>query len=368
MSSLIESVLIVVGVGLVAMVGYNLWRSQSRRAPDLAAPAKSGSADAAPRREPHLEREKDGFAKGGEARQRSLQSAGDRPDQAGRSADDPTGAPSHETSGTLPREALAGGISEGVDCIVELRLDAVTVGETLIPIVQRFRRIGSKPVIVEGMRVDAGVASEPWGTLQAEGSYRVLRIGILLANRHGPLNAMEFSEFVGAIQELAEQLDCLADTPEMTEVLARARELDLLCAQLDAQIGINVQASERIETDALAALARAVGLHDRGAGRYARLGTAGEVLFTVSATESGLALGFVLDVPRTSASVGPLGQMFECARQCAQRLGASVVDDGGQTLTEEAVGGIGRQLDVRYASLEAASFPAGSALALRLFN
>lgn len=368
MSSLTLSVLIVVAIGLAAIVGYNLWRRQERDAMPMGrilgrgGAIGSGSARRAPgeglpgdtpdRTEPRMGGASgavDGLAAWREAAAQAVAGSADA-------------AP-----GVVPvQDPSTVGISLATDCVVELPLEEEMPGEGLIAILHGFRRVGAKPVIVEG-RLGTDEAPQ-WGPLQAGASYRQLRVGVLLANRHGPLNAMEFSEFVGAIQALAEQLPALADTPEMNEVLTRARELDMLCAQLDAQIGINVEASEPIAGDPLAGMARTLGLHDRGAGRYARIAAGGEVLFTLTPSESGSGVSLLLDVPRAAASARPLDEMFGCARQLAERLGAAVVDDGGRPLSLEAIEAIGRQLDVRYASLESAGFPAGSALALRLFN
>src|SRR5690606_28964251 len=102
-------------------------------------------------------------------------------------------------------------------------------GERLLAIAQRFRRSGSKPVAFDG-RPKAAVEFEP---PVAGRSYEVIRVGILLANRHGPLNAMEFSEFISAVQAMAETLSARAEMPAMGSVLARARDLDSTCAQLD---------------------------------------------------------------------------------------------------------------------------------------
>jgi hypothetical protein len=60
--------------------------------------------------------------------------------------------------------------------------------------------------------------------------------------------------------------------------------------------------------------------------------------------------------------------MVEAANACARRLGGRVVDDGGRALAEASLAQIGRQLAQRYQSLEAIGVPAGSALALRVFN
>lgn len=274
-------------------------------------------------------------------------------------------APARTAAGpTAPRGPA---ISEACDCIVELAPASACPGERLAMLAQRFRRAGSKPVALEARRAGAGSPDTPEAPAAGR-SYDAIRIGILLANRHGPLNAMEFSEFVNGVQTLAEALSARPALPAMGSVLARARDLDSTCAQLDAQIGVNVEAPEAIEPAQLAALASPLSLVERGSHRYVRPGAHGEPLFSVGFADSPSRLTFLLDVPRVAASLGPFARMLEAADGCAQRLGAKLVDDGGRPLTQAALAQIARQLEQRYESLEAIGLPAGSTLALKVFN
>lgn len=257
-------------------------------------------------------------------------------------------------------------LSELCDCIVEIPLRSAWPGERLIALAQRFRRAGAKPVAIEGRR--AGASADQWGALSASRQYEALRAGILLANRHGPLNAMEYSEFVTGVQTIADAVSALADTPDMAAVLARARDLDATCAQLDAQIGLNVEAPEALGPAQLAALAAPLAIVERGSNRYARLGDQGEVVFSVALADTPNRLTFLLDVPRSSPDSDAWGRMLDAARACAQHLGGRLVDDGGRPLADSSLAQIGRQLVQRYESLEAIGVPAGSALALRVFN
>jgi len=257
-------------------------------------------------------------------------------------------------------------LSEICDCIVEVPLPAPCAGERLTAIAQRFRRAGSKPVVIEGQSVDA--APGDWAAPGSARQYVALRVGILMANRHGSLNAMEFSEFVTGVQAIAESLAALADTPDMSTVLARARDLDATCAQLDAQISVNVEAPETVSPGQLAALAGVLSVAERGSNRYARLGAQGELVFSVALSDRPNRFTFLLDVPRSSPDSDPWGQMLEAARICAQQVGGGLVDDGGRPLADAALAQIGRQLLQRYESLEAIGLPAGSAQALRVFN
>ncbi|MCO5100298.1 MAG: hypothetical protein M9885_05295 [Burkholderiaceae bacterium] len=269
----------------------------------------------------------------------------------------PAASSSSPAAGTL--------LSEACDCIVALAPAAPLSGERLLAIAQRFRRAGSKPVAFEASATANGEGFEP---LAAGRSYRAVRIGILMANRNGALNAMEFSEFVGAVQAIADALSARAEMPAMGSVLARARDLDATCAQLDVQIGVNVEAPEAVEPAQLAMLAPALSLVERGSHRYVRSGPQGETLFTLGFADSPSRLTFVLDVPRVAASQQPFAAMVQAASACAQRLGATLVDDTGRPLSAASLAQISRQLGQRYESLEAIGLPAGSALACKVFN
>jgi len=256
-------------------------------------------------------------------------------------------------------------LSEACDCVVELVPASPLAGGRVLAIAQRFRRAGSKPVAFDARSRADDEGFEP---LAAGRSYELVRVGVLMANRHGPLNAMEFSEFVSAVQAIAETLSAQAEMPAMGSALARARDLDSTCAQLDVQIGVNVEAPEPVEPAQLAALAPALSLVERGSHRYVRPGPQGEALFSLAFADSPSRLTFLLDVPRVAASLSPFARMVQAANACAQRLGARLVDDSGKPLTQASLAQISRQLDQRYESLEAIGLPAGSTLACKVFN
>lgn len=252
------------------------------------------------------------------------------------------------------------------DCIVTLPLDNPVRGERLIALTQGIRRAGGKPILVDGVPV--GASEEDAVALVPGSSYWALRIGVLLANRSGPLNAMEYSDFVSSVQSVADQLGALADTPDMADAIARARDLDATCAQLDAQIGLNVDLPEPLGPAQVNELAAALRLVERGGHRFAWLGPSGEVIFTMALGDSPQRLGFLLDVPRTAESLDAWAAMLDCAQKVAGHFGGRLVDDGGRPIQLESLGTISRQLMQRYESLEALGLAAGSPLALRVFN
>jgi hypothetical protein len=81
-----------------------------------------------------------------------------------------------------------------IDCIVPMHLERKASGDRILPLTGRLRRAGTKQVHIEGLRVE----SNAWEAVTAGHQYEDLQVAVQLANRSGPLNALEFSEFVNA--------------------------------------------------------------------------------------------------------------------------------------------------------------------------
>ncbi|HWS75197.1 MAG TPA: cell division protein ZipA C-terminal FtsZ-binding domain-containing protein, partial [Quisquiliibacterium sp.] len=362
MSSLSMSLLLLALVAIAIVAGYNYWLGRNRvgRSKGPSVRESASTPPAAGRSEPTLGLDR---------------AAG---------PDGPDAAAAMAPAARAPAQPMLDGRT---DCIVELALPSLVSGERLNALASGFRRAGGKPVLVEAARMspppafDDEVDGEPqspgpapdpaaapyWQVPAAGSQFDLVRVGVLLANRNGPLNAMEFSDFVAGVQALADQLSVLVDTPEMGAVLARARELDEVCASLDAQLGIGVDSPEPLGVADLARLAGETACVERGNNRYARLGPAGEVLFSLALADAPNRLSLLLDVPRAPAAQSPWTEMVACARLCAQRLGGRVVDDAGRPLADAELDRIGQQVAARQERLALIGIDAGSPLALRLF-
>lgn len=256
------------------------------------------------------------------------------------------------------------GLHTAADCIVEILFDGDDLpAARLLQLTQATRRVGSKPVFFEGQS-----ALNDWEPIVAGERFYGLRGGVLLANRNGPLNAMEFSDFVSVMQAIADQLERPVAVPDMPTTLNKARALDAQCAELDAQIGLNVICPQPLSTHDLSQVALEMGLAERGNNRFAALGEFGEVLFSLALGDAANRLTFLLDVPRAPAATQPWDMMVDCAQRCAVRYGAQLVDDADKPLSDQALARIGGQLGQRYQRLADATFVAGSPVALRLFN
>jgi hypothetical protein len=255
------------------------------------------------------------------------------------------------------------GLNPVADCIVDLPLRDPLSGERILSLTGSIRRVGSKPIIFEGQN-DLG----EWEPIVAGEKFTSLRAGVLMANRHGALNAMEFSDFASYLQKLADHLEIHANVPDMQSALQQARRLDAQCADLDAQIGLNIIAAEALSTSDLSTLAGEFGLTERGNNRFSSMGEHQEALFSVTLGDAPNRLSLLLDVPRAPSAANPWARMLDCAQRCVARFGGRLVDDADKPLNKEALERIGSQLAQRYQSLSEANMVAGSPVALRLFN
>ncbi|CAB3716562.1 Cell division protein ZipA [Paraburkholderia graminis C4D1M] len=267
-------------------------------------------------------------------------------------------------------------VDRRIDCIVPIRLNGPVAGDKVIPLAQRLRRAGSKPVHIEG-KLEGGA----WELLQNGARYEELRAAAQLANRSGALNELEFSEFVTGVQQFADALDASPEFPDMLETVAMARELDAFAAQCDAQLSINVLSDGAPwSANYVQAVASQDGLLlSRDGTRFVKLDARQSPVFMLQFGDTnflrddltykgGQMITLVLDVPVADEDILPFRLMCDYAKSLAERIGGRVVDDGRRPLPETALLAIEKQLMTLYAKLEQAGIPAGSPATRRLFS
>ncbi|CAB3779334.1 Cell division protein ZipA [Paraburkholderia ultramafica] len=267
-------------------------------------------------------------------------------------------------------------VDRRIDCIVPIRLNGPVAGDKVIPLAQRLRRAGSKPVHIEG-KLEGGA----WELLQNGARYEELRAAAQLANRSGALNELEFSEFVTGVQHFADALDAAPEFPDMLETVAMARELDGFAAQCDAQLSINVLSDGAPwSANYVQAVASQDGLLlSRDGTRFVKLDARQRPVFMLQFGDTnflrddltykgGQMITLVLDVPVADEDILPFRLMCDYAKSLAERIGGRVVDDGRRPLPETALLAIEKQLMTLYAKLEQAGIPAGSPATRRLFS
>lgn len=277
-----------------------------------------------------------------------------------------------------------------IDALVPLSLEHPVTGEAVLLHMPGSRRAGSKPFYVEGLDADSG----EWDSPQPGRRYSELQAGLQLANRSGPVNEIEYSEFVHKVQAFADAMAATPAFPDMLEVVDNARRLDAATNPLDAQltltlrtngvawsIGYIQQSAARhgfVTGSGLAAGRMVVPAEEEGAPpvlslvidpqlALAAAGLPGETEFD---PQAGAVRSFLLclDVPQTPQAAEPFVAWHLAATALADDMDATIVDDHGQPLPLAAFPTIAKELDDLYAQLEALEIPAGSPAARRLFS
>jgi hypothetical protein len=341
------------GIVLAGVIAHGAW--QARRAgPKRAAPAM--------REEPSASAPSD----------RDTAALADEGDEGGDGS--AVASPVRRLSKRMPTQ-----LDALIDAFAPITLDAPIAGDTVLAHLPSKRHVGSKLVLVEGLDVETG----RWDAQLAGKRFGELQAGVQLASRTGPLNEIEYSEFVQRMQAFADAIGASVDAPDMLDVMARARELDAFASAHDAQLAVHLHAR---------GAAWSVGYIQQHARRHGFVaGVVPGRLVYPSAEEGAppvLTLTFdpqaaladepdraavrdvtlAFDVPQTAPAAEPFQAWQAAAQALAVGMDADVVDDNGQPLSSAGFASIGGELGQLYAALEARDLAAGSPAARRLFS
>lgn len=172
MNSLQNSLLIVGGLTLVGVVLYNIWTAR-QNSPRQAAPDLSGA----------------GLDQGLDA------SLAER-----KGPQDPSFL--EDAIDILPTPEKKPPLDALIDVIAAIEVDAQVSGDAALAALPATRRVGTKPFAVEGLNDTTG----EWEMPVAGRRYHAFQAGVQLANRVGPLNEIEYSEFVIKAQAFADSV------------------------------------------------------------------------------------------------------------------------------------------------------------------
>ena len=260
-------------------------------------------------------------------------------------------------------------VDDLIDCIIPLEFESPVRGEKLLAEIGNFKYVGKKPVHFIGLDHDGRRDVIAHG-----GVFTTLFAGVQMVSRGGPLNELEYSEFVTKLREIADKLNAHSDIPDMNRVMLTSRDLHQFVSEHDAQLSVNILANGApwaINT-LLAALEKQ-GFDVRPDGRLVMPDGDGGNLFTLSTNVSiseavTSRLTLLLDVPCVAPDRDGFGAMSACARSLSTRLGGTVVDDGNQPISKVALDEIAVQVNEFYSAMAEAQIPAGSLRAQRLFS
>jgi FtsZ-interacting cell division protein ZipA len=281
-------------------------------------------------------------------------------------------------SGAAPEPVSASRqiLAESVDFIVPLETPEEVPGAAILDSAGTALDRCPRSVHLEGFDETLG----SWELINPDRSYSKMRAGLQLVDRRGAADAEELAQFGAAIEEAAASLGVLAPMPGPAEALARAKELDLFCSEVDIRIAVHVVNDNAPFPGArVEAVANAAGFElDEPDGKFRCRDDAGRVIcalanfepipFKVDSLEtlSTHAVTLELDVPRTPH--GAFARFREAAERLAKQLNGRIVDDNRQPVGASAFEAIAAQLQAVHAAMAARGIAPGEALALRLFS
>ncbi len=280
-----------------------------------------------------------------------------------RAAPDPAG---------LSRQVLA----ELADFIIPIESADDVPGATVLDAAAATLDRCPRSVHLEGF--DEKLAS--WELIDPERSYSRMRAGLQLVDRRGPADADEVAAFGTAVEEAAASLGMLATMPDPAEALARAKELDQFCGEIDIRIAVHlVNDSAPFPGAMVDAAAKGAGFElDEPDGKFRCRDETGTVVcalanfepipFKVDSLETLSTRGVTLELDVPRAPRGAFARFREMSERLARELNARVVDDNRQPLGAGAFEAIGVQLQAVHRAMEARGIAPGGALALRLFS
>ena len=283
---------------------------------------------------------------------------------------------------TLPAAPRRPMLDALIDVIAPLTLDTTiqaVSGDAAWAAMPVTRRAGTKPFAIEGFNQ----SSQLWEVPVSGQRYSSFQAGVQLANRSGPLNEIEYSEFVVKTQAFADSINASPEFPEMLEEVARARELDQFASAHDAQLGFTIRARNASWSP---------GYIHQNAARLGFIAGAIPGRLVLPAREEGLPAVLVLsfdsqaalaedpaqsairsvtlhlDVAQVDRLEQPFERLRECAVALAQTMDGLITDDNGQALAAQSMDLIGTELQGLCDILEQRDLAAGSVLARRLFS
>lgn len=279
----------------------------------------------------------------------------------------------------LPRST---GLDYLLDAVatVMLKSESMTVsGDVAMVAMPSTRRVGSKPFAIEGQNVATG----EWETVVSGHRYREFQAGVQLANRTGPLNEIEYSEFVAKTQAFADALGANVEFSDMLQEVARARDLDQFANSHDAVLNLSLHAArvawslgyvQQTATNlgfVAGALPGCMVLPHSETDPTPMLMLHYDAQAALSEDPANVAVNKVslqLDVTHIDRHEQPFERMRHVAGQLVEIMDGVVTDDNDQELTMQAMDQIGMELYHLYESLEQRDLSAGSPLAKRLFS
>lgn len=266
-----------------------------------------------------------------------------------------------------------------IDALATIEVDHPVSGDAALAALPSTRRVGTKALHIEG----CGEQSGEWEPVLAGRRYTAFQAGVQLANRIGAISEIEYSEFVIKAQAFADAVGGTAVLSEMSDEVARGRELDQFASAHDAQLTLTLVARDAawspgyIQQHA-ARLGFVPGVMPGRMVLAAEVPGLPPVLSLTFDTQAALAEDpgaaavrecvLSLDVPQVARDAQPFARLRQSAQWLAQEMDGLLTDGSGQQLSEQAMNLIAHDLEGLYDALDQRGLSAGSPQARRLFS
>ncbi|CAN1540228.1 ZipA, C-terminal FtsZ-binding domain containing protein [Burkholderiaceae bacterium] len=261
-------------------------------------------------------------------------------------------------------------IDPRIDCVATLRFNEPIQGTEILAEIATWPQQALQ-YLLEGLKAN-WIDGDTWENVTASSAYTELQLAVLLANRQGPIEVGELSNFFTHAQNLAEALGAQIDMPGLNAMLDSAKELDALAAQTDIQLSINILFDSTPLTWAdLVTLMQQRGFRLHANRRSFEFFNQAQLLFFSSEldpTDPVKQLTFLLELPLVPIQERAFERMLAEGAAIAEAKQGRLVDDNGLNLTAMAVTSIHHHVDGLYTELEQGGIVAGSTTAQRLFS
>lgn len=263
-------------------------------------------------------------------------------------------------------------VSAEADFVARFSLPEAVSGETLLAIPREAFAVLRKRVAWVGYEC----ALKRWELVTPEGSYQELRIGLQLADRAGPIGNSLVEQFRRAVERVGDELTAVAEMPSAQEAVARAINLDRLCAEVDIQLAVHLAPRhDHFAPDLVRDTALERGFRLATDGVLGYYDAAGERLFSLQMPDARAPDGLppptaicLLEVPCVTHGEPAFDKMMAVAQELADALDGILVDEQRRPITDRFVGPVRKQIGQLQNRMAEQGVIAGSPLALRLFS
>lgn len=267
---------------------------------------------------------------------------------------------------------------EGVDPMCETVFDihffTPVNGTQLLQHIQQFKYAGNKPIRYFAETADGFHRAR----IRASELYSSLQMAVQLANRQGSLRSEEWDQAFMYADNIAHAFDATIESGDKKQVLEQALQLDQLCNESEAQVGVKLALDGTQPLKAILEIAQRLGYQEYGLG-HVRMHESGKPLFLLlpggelSSEVRSAGVDFIellIDVPNSHQIEKPFTHLVKHAHELAKALNAQVVDDEGQALNRDnaVIPVVDQQLAEVYQDLDTKGLRAGSERAARLFS